>query len=55
MRLQVARRRELRERGVSSAVVRGMNLATKEDLAKAEEAETLRFYLIVLRNTLTAD
>lgn len=37
MRLQVARRCELSERGVSSAVVRGTNLATEEDLAKAEE------------------
>jgi hypothetical protein len=37
MRLQVARRRELRERGFSPAVVRGMNLASEEDLAKAEK------------------
>jgi hypothetical protein len=37
MRQQVARRRELREHGVSHAVVRGLNLATEEDLAKAEE------------------
>jgi hypothetical protein len=37
MRLQVARRRDLLECGVSPAVVRGLNLATEEDLAKAEE------------------
>lgn len=37
MRLQVARRRELRERGFTAAVIRGLNLATEEDLAKAEE------------------
>jgi hypothetical protein len=37
MRLQVARRRDLRERGFSPEVVRGLNLATEEDLAKAEE------------------
>jgi hypothetical protein len=37
MRQQVARRRELRERNVDHAVVRGLNLATEEDLAKAEE------------------
>lgn len=36
-RLQVARRRDLVERGFSSAVIRGMNLATEEELAKAEE------------------
>ena len=37
MRLQVAHRRDLLERGLSPAVVRGLNLATEEDLAKAEE------------------
>jgi hypothetical protein len=37
LRLQVARRRELAERGFSPAVIRGLNLATEEDLAKAEE------------------
>jgi hypothetical protein len=36
-RLQVARRRDLLERGFSPAVIRGMNLATEEELAKAEE------------------
>ena len=36
-RLQVARRRDLLERGFSPTVVRGLNLATEEDLAKAEE------------------
>ena len=36
-RLQVARRRDLLERGLSPTVVRGLNLATEEDLAKAEE------------------
>jgi hypothetical protein len=38
MRLQVARRRDLRERGFSPEVVRGLNLATEEELAKAEES-----------------
>ena len=37
MRQQVARRRELRERNVSHEVVRGLNLATEEELATAEE------------------
>lgn len=37
-RLQVARRRKLLERGFSPAVIRGLNLATEEDLANAEEA-----------------
>ena len=37
LRLQVARRRDLLERGFSPAVVRGLNLASEEDLAKAEE------------------
>jgi hypothetical protein len=36
-RLQVARRRDLLERGFSPAVIRGMNLATEEELTKAEE------------------
>lgn len=38
LRLQVARRRDLVKRGFSPAVARGLNLATEEDLAKAEEA-----------------
>lgn len=38
LRLQVARRRELLKSGFGPAVVRGLNLATEEDLAKAEEA-----------------
>jgi hypothetical protein len=38
LRLQVAHRRELLGRGFSPAVIRGLNLATEEDLAKAEEA-----------------
>lgn len=37
MRFQVARRRDLKERGFSPAVVGGLNLATEDDLAKAEE------------------
>ncbi len=36
-RIQVARRRDLVERGFSPAVIRAMNLATEEELAKAEE------------------
>lgn len=36
-RLQVARRRDLLQRGFSPAVIRGMNLATEEELAVAEE------------------
>lgn len=37
MRLQVARRRELRTHGFSSEVIRGLNLATEEKLAAAEQ------------------
>lgn len=37
LRQQVARRRDLLERGFSPAVIRGLNLATEEDLAKTEE------------------
>jgi hypothetical protein len=37
LRLQVARRHDLQERGFTPAVIRGLNLATEEDLAKAEE------------------
>lgn len=37
MRLQVARRRALLSRGFSTEVIRGVNLATEEDLAKAEQ------------------
>jgi plasmid stability protein len=37
MRLQVARRRELRTRGFGSEVIRGLNLATEEELAAAEQ------------------
>jgi hypothetical protein len=37
-RLQVARRRALLERGFTPAVIRGLNLATEEELAEAEEA-----------------
>lgn len=36
-RAQVARRRELTEKGFSASVIRGLNLATQEDLARAEE------------------
>jgi hypothetical protein len=36
-RAQVARRRDLVEKGFSAAVVRGLPLATEEDLARAEE------------------
>jgi hypothetical protein len=36
-RAQVARRRELIEKGFSAAVIRGLNLATEEELARAEE------------------
>jgi hypothetical protein len=36
LRLQVARRRELVERGFSPAVIRGLNLASEEALAEAE-------------------
>jgi hypothetical protein len=38
MRLQVARRRDLLDRGFDPAVIRGLNLATEEDLAEAETA-----------------
>jgi hypothetical protein len=38
LRLQVARRRDLVTRGFSPAVIRGLNLATEEDLVPAEEA-----------------
>ena len=38
LRLQVARRRDLLERGFTPAVIRGLNLATEEELAKAEDA-----------------
>jgi hypothetical protein len=34
---QVARRRELIEKGFSAAVIRGLSLATDEELARAEE------------------
>jgi hypothetical protein len=34
---QVARRRELIERGFSATVIRGLNLATEEELVRAEE------------------
>lgn len=37
MRLQVVRRRELRTRGFSSEVIRGLNFATEEELAAAEQ------------------
>ena len=37
LRQQVARRRDLVGRGFSPAVIRGLNLATEEDLIKAEE------------------
>lgn len=37
MRMQVARRRDLQARGFDTGVIRGLNLATEEDLAKAEE------------------
>ena len=36
-RAQVARRRKLLEQGFRSSVVRGLHLATEEDLARAEE------------------
>jgi hypothetical protein len=38
LRLQVARRHDLVARGFSPAVIRGLNLATEEDLARAEQA-----------------
>jgi hypothetical protein len=37
LRQQLARRRDLLDRGFSPAVVRGLNLATEEDLARAQE------------------
>jgi len=36
-RAQVARRRDLAEKGFSAAVIRGLQLASEEDLARAEE------------------
>jgi hypothetical protein len=36
-RAQVARRRDLVEKGFSATVVQGLQLATEEDLARAEE------------------
>jgi hypothetical protein len=36
-RAQVARRRDLAEKGFSAAVIRGLQLATEEELALAEE------------------
>jgi hypothetical protein len=36
-RAQVARRRELLEQGFSASVIRGLHLATEQDLAQAEE------------------
>jgi len=36
-RAQVARRRDLVEKGFSAAVIRGLQLASEEDLARAEE------------------
>ena len=36
-RAQVARRRELIEKGFSASVVRGLRLATEEELVRAEE------------------
>lgn len=36
LRQQVARRRDLLDRGFDPNVIRGLNLATEEDLAKAE-------------------
>jgi hypothetical protein len=37
MRAQVARRRDLVARGVDSAVIRGLNLSTEEELVDAEK------------------
>jgi len=37
MRLQVARRRTLQEHGFDAGVIGDLNLATEEDLAKAEQ------------------
>jgi hypothetical protein len=36
-RAQVARRRELIERGFSESAIRGLNLASEEDLRRAQE------------------
>jgi hypothetical protein len=36
-RAQVARRRKLIERGSNASVIRGLNLATEEELARTEE------------------
>lgn len=36
-RAQVARRRGLREQGFGPSVIRGLHLATEDDLARAEE------------------
>ena len=36
-RAQVARRRDLAEKGFSAAVIRGLPLATEDELARAEE------------------
>lgn len=36
-RAQVARRRELAEKGFSESVIRGLHLATEEELTRAEE------------------
>lgn len=37
LRLQVARRRHLMEHGFTPAIIRGLKLATEEDLTTAEE------------------
>lgn len=37
LRQQVTRRRDLLDRGFSPAVVRGLNLATEEDLVRAQQ------------------
>jgi hypothetical protein len=37
VRAQVARRRDLVEKGFSAPVIRGLQLATEEELARAEE------------------
>lgn len=38
LRFQVARRRDLLQRGFSPSVIRGLNLATEQELAEAERA-----------------
>ena len=38
LRQQVARRRDLVKHGFSPTVIRGLNLATEQDLARVEEA-----------------